>query len=381
MKTELSDFLIVGGGMAGACLGAQLASHGRVQILEMEAHPGYHSTGRSAAVFSEDYGNSVVRALTRASRDFLYHPPTGFAAAPLVKPRSILLPIRADQAAALQVFLDEHKRANFQRICGEQAGRLCPILRTEELTGALLTEQAADIDVHELHRGYLRLIKAQGGSIVTGRKVLELNRETTGLWAVQTSEGIYRASTVVNAAGAWAAEIAAMASATDIGLRPLRRTAVLLDPPPAFRVEHWPLVLDLEERFYIKPQIGKLMLSPADESPSAPCDAQPEELDIAVAIDRLERATTLQVQRIAHKWAGLRSFVADRSPVIGYDPRQPGFFWLAALGGYGIQTAPATGALAADLVLGKRPRDELTAFGVDALACSPSRLAGTKTEK
>ncbi len=179
---------------------------------------------------------------------------------------------------------------------------------------------------------------------------------------------------MVNAAGAWAGEIGKLAGAQDIGLRPLKRTACLVAPPEGARLDTWPLVMNVEEEFYFKPEAGMLMLSPADESPTEPCDAQPEELDIAIAVDRLERATTLQVKRVAHKWAGLRSFVADRSPVVGFDTLQPDFFWVAALGGYGVQTSPAVGSVAASLVLREAIDEKVLMCGVEAKSLAPSRL-------
>ena len=378
MNPEFSDFLIVGGGIAGAALGARLARHGRVRVLEMENQPGYHSTGRSAAVFSESYGNSMVQALTRASRNFFYHPPAGFAVIPLVKPRSVLLPIRAAQEGApLEAFLREHGRAaGFERISSQQAHALCPILRTEDLIGALLTHSVADIEVHEFHQGYLRQLKAAGGSLVMGCRVSGLKRDNDGLWSVATTVGEFQSRIVVNAAGAWAGEIAALAGATNVGLEPLRRTAVLIEAHAQTHLQSWPMIVDIEDQFYIKPEAGMLMLSPADESPSNACDAQPDELDIAIAVDRAERATTLQIKRIVHKWAGLRTFVPDRTPVIGHDSEAPGFFWLAALGGFGIQTAPAVAELATDLLLGRQISNGLTDFGVDAAACAAARFAG-----
>jgi D-arginine dehydrogenase len=241
------------------------------------------------------------------------------------------------------------------------------------MIGALLERGPADLDVHELHQGYLRLFKARGGVVVTDARVAAVERQPDG-WIVVTPRQQLRAAIVVNAAGAWAGEIGKLAGARDIGLQPLRRSAVMVDAPAALEVASWPMLMDVDETFYLKPDAGQLLLSPADETPSVPCDAQPDELDIAMAVDRLEQATTLEVKRVRRKWAGLRSFVRDRSPVVGYDPSQPGFFWMAALGGYGIQTAPALSALAAALVLGRAIDPRITDFGVDPTALSPARL-------
>lgn len=209
-----------------------------------------------------------------------------------------------------------------------------------------------------------------------GCRVSGLKRDNDGLWSVATTVGEFQSRIVVNAAGAWAGEIAALAGATNVGLEPLRRTAVLIEAHAQTHLQSWPMIVDIEDQFYIKPEAGMLMLSPADESPSNACDAQPDELDIAIAVDRAERATTLQIKRIVHKWAGLRTFVPDRTPVIGHDSEAPGFFWLAALGGFGIQTAPAVAELATDLLLGRQISNGLTDFGVDAAACAAARFAG-----
>jgi D-arginine dehydrogenase len=285
----------------------------------------------------------------------------------------VLVAARTGQGASLQDFLDSEESGRLEPVSPEQAIELCPVLKREGLIGAALDRHSADIEVHELHQGYLRLLKSRGGVVSTDAQVTALERHDGG-WSVTTSRETLRAGLIVNAAGAWAGNIADMAGAQPLGLRPLRRTACLVDPPPGSRSDRWPMLLDVDEQFYLKPDAGKLLLSPADETPTEPGDAQPEEIDVAVAVDRLEQATTLNVTRVVRKWAGLRSFVADRTPVVGYDSRQSGFFWVAALGGYGIQTAPALSRLAAALML-KRPVDEhLLSFGLDPAALSPGRM-------
>jgi D-arginine dehydrogenase len=254
------------------------------------------------------------------------------------------------------------------------------VLRPTELVGAALSRDAADIEVHELQRGYLRWLKARSGSLSTGTRVTGIDRNGAG-WTVSTTHGKMHAGTIVNAAGAWAGEIGRLAGAQDIGLGPRRRTVCVIEPPSDLAIGGWPMVLNVDEEFYLKPDAGMLLLSPADETGSAPCDAQADEFDIAMAVDRLERATTLQVQRIAHRWAGLRSFVDDESPVLGYDELQPGFFWLAALGGYGIQTAPALSQIAASLALGQQIDERLLAFNIDLRQMSPARLLGRAEAK
>ena len=368
------DIAVIGAGIAGSSLAAQLALHRKVQLFEMESLPGYHSTGRSAAIFSEAYGNETIRALTRASREFFYAPPPGFATTPLVTPRRVLITARHGQEAALDRFVEVARTAgHVEQTSVNEALALCPILRPEQLSAAALSTSPADIDVNELQQGYLRLFRQRGGVATMASQITGLERDAQG-WRIIAADGEYRAPIVVNAAGAWAGEIGALAGATDIGLQPLKRTACLIDPPIGHDISAWPMLLNVEEEFYLKPDAGMLLLSPADESLTNPCDAQPDELDIAIAVDRLERATTLQVRRIASSWAGLRSFVADRSPVVGFDREQPGFFWLAALGGYGIQTAPALSRIAAGLVIGEATFDDLQDFGIELSRISVDRL-------
>jgi D-arginine dehydrogenase len=372
--TQEFDFAVIGAGMAGASIAAHLSEHASVLLLEMEAQPGYHSTGRSAAIFAQTYGNQAVRALTRASRTFFFSPPGGFCTTPLVKPRAIMITARAGQEAALASFIASVDPADrFDPKSAAEAIELCPVLRPDDLIGAVVSQSPADIEVHELQRGFLRMLKARSGQLTTAGKVLRAER-TKDNWILTTTQATVRAKSIVNAGGAWAGDIAQLAGAQDIGLRPLKRTVCLIDSPVGRLSDAWPMLVDVEERFYLKPDAGKLLLSPADETLSAPCDAQPDELDIAIAVDRLEQATTLQVARIASKWAGLRSFVRDRTPVVGYDGIQPEFFWLAGLGGFGIQTAPALGRLAAALALHRPIDQELLNCGVDTAALSPSRF-------
>jgi D-arginine dehydrogenase len=367
------DIVVIGGGIAGVSLAAHLAEHATVRLLEMEPQPGYHATGRSAALFAESYGNEVIRALSRASRPFLFAPPPGFCAGALVRPRGALVFARAAQAHVLEAFSATTGAGHpLEHLSAAQALQLCPILRPEELCGAIIDRGAADIDVHELLQGYLRLLRARGGTATMNAQVVRLER-AHGAWSVSTRDERIRAAIVVNAAGPWAGELGRMAGAHEIGLEPRRRTALLVDPP-ATGTERWPIVMDAGEQFYFKPEAGLLLLSPCDETPSAPCDAQPDDTDVAIAVDRVERATTLAVRHVRRSWAGLRSFVKDRSPVAGYDPHAPGFFWLAALGGYGIQTAPALSALAAGLVLGRPIGAELPPFDLDPAVLAPARL-------
>jgi D-arginine dehydrogenase len=374
MSARNFDVLVIGGGIAGASIAALLAESRTVAVLEREAQPTYHSTGRSAALFSEIYGGDTVRALSRGSREFFYTPPSDFAEAPLVKRRGSLYVATKAQQIKLEAFaaLPDIGPAT-RRLSANEAISLCPILRPDLIAAAVLEPSAADIDVDVLHQGYLRKLRGHGGLLFTDHPVQSLKHEADQ-WIVTAGGERFTAPTVVNAAGAWADDVGRLAGASVIGLQPKRRTALLVSPPAGVAIDAWPMVIDIEEQFYFKPDAGLLMLSPADETPVEACDVQPEEWDVAVAVDRVQSVTTLEVRSVKHRWAGLRSFVADRAPVAGYDVKAPGFFWLAGHGGYGIQTAPALSTAAAALVLGEPIPDHLMALGVDAARLSPARL-------
>ena len=350
MTGEHFDIIVIGAGIAGASVAAELAKKRRVAVLEREDFPGYHSTGRSAALFSEIYGNGVVRALSRASRNFFYTPPPGFTEHALVKPRGTLYIARQEQLAHLRAFAQNTDLAGSIRdLTPDEALRACPVLRPDYVAAAIWEGDAADVDVNALHQSYLRQFRAAGGKLVTNAGVQSL-ASRGGQWIAETTAGSFAAPIVVNAAGAWADTIASKAGARPLKIEPHRRTALLAELPPTIAAGTWPMVIDIDEMFYLKPDAGLLLISPADETPVAPSDVQPEEFDVAVAIDRVEQATTLTITRIRKRWAGLRSFAPDRSPVIGFDADLPGFFWLAGQGGYGIQTAPAAARLAASLL-------------------------------
>jgi D-arginine dehydrogenase len=374
MAADEFDIVIIGAGMAGASVAARLAPNARVLVIERESQPGYHSTGRSAALFSETYGNAPVRALSRASRSFLFTPPDGFTEYPLVHMRGSLHIARADQRELYEAFLAQPDvAANTRPVTASGALELCPILRPDYAVGAVFEPQASDVDVSALHQGFLRMLKAGGGRVVTDANVLALERGANS-WRAKTVAGDFRAPIVVNAAGAWAGEIASLAGAAPLSIEPFRRTAVLIDAP-GLDVGRFPNVIDIGEEFYFKPDAGRLLLSPADETPSPPSDVQPDEMDVAIAIDRMQRATILDIRRVFRKWAGLRSFAPDRTPIIGFDTRAEGFFWLAGQGGYGIQTAPAASLLAAALLLGRAIPGELAPFGVNPADVSPQRFS------
>lgn len=369
------DVLIIGAGIAGASAGYALATRQRIILLERENQPGYHATGRSAAMFTETYGNAAIRAITKASRAFLTMPPAGFTDHPLMTPRGAFHIGRADQRDALeQAFEAGHALVpSVRRIGVDDILARVPVLRREYVVGGVFEPDAMDIDVHAVHRGYLRGIAAAGGRIVTSAEVRGLAR-VNGRWHIETSAGQFAAGVVVNAAGAWCDEIARLAGLRPIGLVPKRRTVITFDPPAGVTITSWPVVLDVDEQFYFKPDAGRVLATPADETPMPPCDVQPEEMDIAVTVDRIERATTMPVRRIAAKWAGLRSFVPDKTLVAGFDAKADGFLWLAGQGGYGIQTSPAMGRIVAALVMGQPFPEDITDLGVTAATLDPARL-------
>ena len=351
--TQPFDIAIVGAGIAGVSLAYFAAAGGaRVLLLEREDQPAMHSTGRSAALFMESYGSPQVRALTRASRPFLAEPPPGFADTPLMAPRGALYIGSAAQVPALQALHAALQAEGCPAacLCTAEALALVPVLRPEAVAMAVLDPLAADLDVHAVHQGFLRGARAGGARLVCGAEVLQMRREG-GLWHIDTAAGPHRARQVVNAAGAWVDELAARAFVEPIGIEPRRRSAFVFEPPAGVATHGWPCVADVDESFYFKPDAGLLLGSPANADPVPPHDVLPEELDIDTGIARIEAATTLQIRRPRRTWAGLRSFVADGDLVGGFDPATEGFFWLAAQGGYGIQTSAAMGALAAARLL------------------------------
>lgn len=368
------DFAVIGAGIAGASVAYELQAHGRVILLEREPLPGHHTTGRSAAVLVQNYGNDVVRRLTQASRGFFEEPPDGFAPFPLVFARPVLFIGREDQREQLAA----------ERKAGEDLGvdvrlldaaatrSLCPVLREDYVAGGLLEPGARGIDVAGMLDGFLRGLRERGGAVCTRAGVVRVE-PTGGVWEVEAGGETHRVATVVNAAGAWCDEVGRLAGARPIGLEPLRRTAITFDGPPGHDFAGWPCVVDVDEEFYFEPEGAQILASPADETPSEPCDAVAEDYDVAVAVDRIQRATTLEIRYIRRRWAGLRSFVADRAPVIGADPDLNGFFWLAGQGGFGIMTSPAAARTAASLIVsGSLPRD-VEELGLTAEQLSPAR--------
>ena len=375
MNGNKCDFLVIGAGIAGASAAFELAACGSVIVLERENMPGYHSTGRSAAVFTEAYGNATVRGLTASSRAFFENPPSGFTEGPLLAPRSVVFVGRDDQRTALDSIYEETHGLvpSVRRITAAEAIERIPVLRTDYVAGAVLEPEARDIDVNAHHQGFLKGLRHRGGRIVTDAEVTGLGC-VGGDWQVETRAGEFSAPVVINAAGAWCDVVGEMAGCRPLGLVPKRRTAFIFDAPEGLAVDEWAIVIDADEEFYFKPDAGRLLGSPADETPMPPCDIQPDELDIAIAADRIMKATTVDIRNIRHKWAGLRSFVEDKTLVAGLDPDMPGFFWLTGQGGYGIQTSPAMAALTAALVTGGAFPQYITDRGVSPESLDPARL-------
>ncbi len=365
----IHDFLVIGGGISGASAAYELADASTVLVLEAEVSLGYHSTGRSAALFTRNYGGPVVRQINAASATFFASPPIGFCHTALLTPRGALTVADAeglDQLPALLALSEPD--AKVVELTTKEALELAPYLRPDRIVGAVYEANVKDIDVSGLHQGYLKGIRRRGGTIVTGKAVLSL-LHNAGVWEAKTNDQTYRARTIVNAAGAWADEVGALAGAQAIGLVPMRRTGIIIDAPDGLDLAASPAVDFAASGAYVKPDAGKLMASPGDATPTHPQDVRPEELDIAHLAHWIETETLIPVRRISHSWAGLRSFVADKAPVVGFDSRVPDFLWLAAQGGYGIMMAPALARFAADLLL----KQAVGKVSFDFTAISPTR--------
>ena len=372
------DFIVIGAGMAGSSTAWQLAERASVLVLERESQPGYHTTGRSAALFEEHYGPAQVQALTRASRAFYEQPPADFAEHALVSPRGVLYVASTDQLPQLR---KEYQNAqlhspNARWLDAIALKALLPALNTEVLAAGFTDDGARDLDVHGLHQGFLRGLRPRGGQLWTNAdvQVLQWNTQTQS-WVVRLADGrSAQARHIVNAAGAWADEMGKLAGAAPIGLIPKRRSAFTFAMPDGMDGHAWPAVIDIDEQWYFKPDAGQLLGSPANADATTPHDVQPEELDIAIGIDRIMQATQFDIRRPKHTWAGLRSFVADGEMVIGWDTQAPRFLWVAAQGGYGIQSAYGYSLLARNLALNEPLAPVLQQQGVQPSALSPQRL-------
>jgi D-arginine dehydrogenase len=369
--TNTFDAVVIGAGIAGATAAAHLAADRRVALIEAEESAGYHSTGRSAAIWILNYGPPDVQAMTGASRPFFENPPPGFAEAPLMARRGAMFLAPAEQLEAFNALLGSG--TGLQEITPEQARARVPAIRPGYAVAAAIEEDAFDMDVAALHQGFLRQLRARGGILALRSRVGRIERRN-GAWKVEVSGGdVFSAPVLVNAAGAWGDVVGQLAGVAPLGLQPKRRTGVIIDPAP-WQVPNWPMVNDVAHTWYARPEARtKLMVSPADETPMDPQDIQPDELDVAIAIDSMQKALDIEVTRVEHSWAGLRSFVPDRSFALGWDAAAEGFFWAIGQGGYGIQTSPAAGRLVADLVAGRDPGE----LGRILARIDPRRFAAT----
>lgn len=369
-----ADFIVIGGGIAGASVAYELLPYGSVILLEQEAALGYHSTGRSAAVMSENYGPRLWSRLVSATRGFLENPPDGFASAPLVTDRGALFLAQDNETTQLRAQYDDliGRGAKVELIDAADALRHCEVLRADKYATAMYEPDCKDVDTNEVMMGYLRGVRAAGGSVVTGARVTAIRRDAAG-WQVDTQAGSFQAGKIINAAGGWVQQISEMAGLGYRNVVPFRRTAVTFDAPAGSNLHHWPMTFDVAETFYFKPEAGKVMVSPVDMARSEPCDAQADEMEVAIAIDRIETFTTMKVARISHKWGGLRTFAPDHEPVIGADPENADFIWLAGQGGNGVMASAASARLAASLAIGNGVPADIAALGVTEDAISPGR--------
>ncbi len=343
------DFLVIGGGISGASVAYELAANGSVLLLEAEATTGYHSTGRSAALFTRNFGGATVRKINMASEAFFSSPPDGFCDTPLLTARGALtVAIPGAEASLDPVLALSEPGQEVVEINPAEACAMVPFLRPDRVTRAAFEAGVTDIDVATLHQSYLKGAKRREAVIETKQQVVGLTR-ANGHWAVATPTDTYLAATIINAAGAWADRIGALAGADSIGLVPKRRTGIIIDGPVGLDVSALPAVDFAGTDIYIKPDAGRLMASPGDATPTDPHDAWADDMDIALLADWISRETRIEVNKVVHSWAGLRSFVADGAPVVGFDPKVAGFFWLAGQGGYGIMMAPALARFSASV--------------------------------
>lgn len=371
------ETLIIGGGIAGLSLAARIAPHTHTLVLEAESAPGYHASGRSVAIAHFGLGERVVRTLTAMSLAQLAAEPVDDHAPSAIRHPALHI-ARADQTAELDALEDVHRQfdCDFYRVQGEDARKLFPALKTgpDFCHEAIIDHGALKLDADAMLQGHVRDLRTAGGDMLTGARVEDIQRNA-GRWIVQSTSGTFRAERIVNAAGAWADEIAALAATSGIGIEPRRRTVISISGPEHIDVSPWPFTKTVGSGYYILPEgTGRLLASAMDEHASLPCDAAPEEIDIATIAHRIEEATTLPIRRIAHSWAGLRSFARDELPVIGYAAGQPDFFWFAGQGGYGFQTSPALARIAESLMFGREWPDELTRSKIHPAQFAPERF-------
>ncbi|MBL4601338.1 MAG: FAD-binding oxidoreductase, partial [Emcibacteraceae bacterium] len=364
------DYIIIGAGIAGSSAAYELSKSGTVAILERESAPGYHTTGRSAAIFETTYGygDPVIRSLVLASEDFFTNPPQDFTDHDLLRPRSELYIAPRKDYKKLIAYYEKLKKivSDVRLVEKEEIKKILPILNDDYGHTAILLEgETADIDVHALHEGYLKGARSRGAELYTDNEVTAIERKED-LWHITTPQGEFSAPVIVNAAGSWVDQVAKLAGVAPIGIKPLRRTMVLIDVPEGYGdIDNWPMALELAEVFYFKPDAGKILISPCDQTLSEPCDAQPEEIDVAYATHYFHECTGIEIKKVDHKWAGLRNALDDGYPAVGFSPDATGFFWLAGQEGIGIMTSPALSRIAASMIIGDGIPGDIKAHGID----------------
>jgi D-arginine dehydrogenase len=374
-KNMIYDYLIIGAGISGAAAAYELSTHGTVVVIEAESMPGYHSTGRSAALYTPNYGNAIVRRINQISKPFFQNPPPGFCNTPLLTPRGHLtVALPGDTEKLTPILQLSIPQAPIEKLTAAEACELAPLLDPKYVESAAFETDVADIEVSTLHQAYLGAVKRRGGTVTCSLRVEDIIRKE-GAWHVSGNGQKVMGKTIINAAGAWADQVAIMAGATPSNLVAKRRTAIIVDLPQHIDpLTHLPAIDFADCNGYLKPEAGKLMVSPGDETPIEPQDAWPEDWDIAVLVDWLENRTLIDVQRVEHSWAGLRTFAPDDIPVVGYDPIIEDFFWLAGQGGYGIMMAPALGRATAALITTGLLCADMISMGVEEQCISPSRF-------
>lgn len=366
-----SDILVIGGGIAGLSAAAELSKSARVTVLEAEEQIGFHSSGRSATMVHYALGDRLVRELTLASRDFFDSPPPGFSDVPLGHRMTVLVHSREDERARLDALYEELAIfAELERLDARGVHQLCPLLRGDARHG-IADRNGTRLDPHALLQGNLRMLRSNGGVLETGSRVSAIERKGS-TWDVRTEAGnTYSAAILVNAAGSWADEVARLAGVAPLGLEPKRRTIITFDAPVGTDLDELPFAKTVGDELYFAPESGRLFASPMDEVPSDPCDAQPDEYEVALAAHRMEERTVVKVERIHSRWAGLRTFTPDRHPAAGFAKDAEGFFWLAGQGGFGLQTSPAMSRIAASLTFGT----SWPAMDISAGDLNPGRFA------
>ena len=350
---DVSDIIVIGGGIAGLSAAAALSAHAQVTVLEAEEQIGFHSSGRSATMLHYALGDRLVRALTLASRGFFDNPPDDFTEVPIGRPMPVLIFAREDEREALDALdADIAPFAELERLDAAGVHELCPLLNADAVHG-IADRRGIRIDPHALLQGNLRQLRRSGGELVTGARVATIAHQS-GVWSVATEHGeVHSAPVLINAAGAWADVVAGIAGVRPIGLEPKRRTIITFDAPAGTDLEHLPFAKTVGDELYFAPESGRLFASPMDEVPSEPTDAQPDDYEVALAAFRMEERTVVKVARIHSKWAGLRSFTPDHHPAVGFAEATEGFFWLAGQGGFGLQTSPAMARIVASLITGE----------------------------